>query len=765
MARVDLTPAKVHKCKKCGQSFAWQTSQSGKYYQVNVQWDENIPFCERSDFHSKTCGAVEDEVSSKPDSILDLSAFDQPAKVEDVTLDIQKIEDFANSGTENKEVSVPFAENDDLQKINLDIALIEQKVAKISSSLQPLNDAIKQVDVDQAAIMEAVRLAVEELGKQKYSLQQELSSFNSELNELSNRLNALNMEKNKHLAAIGAKQKLIDLAKSVQEIWSALPWYEAMKDYQNEDILFILNAWTEGKTGVLNANDTGLGKTFETGAALDLLDALFQKKHGRAPRVLWLTAKSLVGQSYRENIKWNIGRRQIVVGMKQLVEGKLYTSIIMGADKSMRDFQVDMALEHNAWVLTNYDALNTTPRLLTVEWDIVVCDEVSKLKGGSNCTNAYCKHDSKATACRATGLWRKLRQIIHESPNGVQPFYIPLSATPIENKAREIWAVWHLFDPYHFPSVARFEREYCWEEWINGKKVQRCDTERLIKVMKDQVIRRTKDEVGLNLPDKIVEYDVDSRFADEDEIYRMIRDQMFVKLEAMGDKPLTISALIAQFTYLRQANIWTGGVNYRYEDLDGTVTEMKLPDTESSKLTRAMEKIENLLLEGEQVVVYSTFTEPLKHIVDLINEKGYAFNGNGKVAEARLYTGDENAKGLTDSLTAGFQQGEFQVLCASVKASGHGLNLQKSDQWPGGASNAIILDCWWNPAVMTQVEDRLHRTGQKDTVFIHYMTNEESIDAFMAQILAEKQAMMDGIMEREEIRPAFEWAEILKGLI
>lgn len=656
----------------------------------------------------------------------------------------------------------PFPlEKSELDLLNADIASLEIEVAQLQGRMEPVSNAIKQVDVDHEALMRAVTVAVEELSRQKGDFTKELQDLRNSERELSRKLRELGVEKNKLLEAQAAKEKLLTLAKTLQELWMNLPWYEAMKEYQNEDILFILNAWNEGLTGVLNANDTGLGKTFETGASLDLLTELFYRKHERYPRVLWLTAKSLVGQTYREHIKWNSKRRQVVVGMSRLVEGKLYTSIQMGADKKMREFQIDMALQNNAWIITNYDALNTTPRLIDVDWDFLIVDEVQKLKGGANCRSAYCSHDASAAQCGATGLWRKTKQIIDEH----KPFLIPLSATPVQNKPRDMWAYLHLFDSFHFPSVNKFEREFCWEDEINGKKVQRCDVERLIKTMKNQVIRRTKKEVGIELPDKITEYDIDVRLPDEDEIYTMIRDKMFVNLESMGDKPLTITALIAQISYLRQANIYTGGITYKYTDLDGVEHSMQLPHTDSSKLSRTMEKIEKLVSEGEQVVIFSTFNKPLEHLVELIDAQGWEFNGSGKIVRAALLRGEENSSGKSDSILADFQQGNVQVLCTNLMAGGVGLNLQKSDQWEGGACNAIVLDCWWNPAVMIQAEDRIHRQGQKDTVFIHYMTNEESVDAFIASILAEKQAMMDGIMERDEIRPAFEWAEILKGLI
>jgi len=47
----------------------------------------------------------------------------------------------------------------------------------------------------------------------------------------------------------------------------------------------------------------------------------------------------------------------------------------------------------------------------------------------------------------------------------------------------------------------------------------------------------------------------------------------------------------------------------------------------------------------------------------------------------------------------------------SLKAGGVGINLT-------AASNAFVMDPWWNPAVEEQAVMRIHRIGQTKTVSI-----------------------------------------------
>jgi len=64
------------------------------------------------------------------------------------------------------------------------------------------------------------------------------------------------------------------------------------------------------------------------------------------------------------------------------------------------------------------------------------------------------------------------------------------------------------------------------------------------------------------------------------------------------------------------------------------------------------------------------------------------------------------------SLVERFQEGGIDVFLLSLKAGGVGLNLT-------AASEVVLLDPWWNPAVEDQAADRAHRIGQTEAVTIY----------------------------------------------
>lgn len=742
--RVVLTNASVKPCNKCFELVAWQKSKTGKFYMVNASVEGNEAVCYRADFHSKTCSPKEvEEFSLEMPGIGDLP-----------TPEIEFVEKYAFAPVEEVVVE---KKDDSLSLITAEMAALEEKLNTFKDTfITPIEQLIRDSEQSESDLMEAVQIAIMQMRAEKSAALAEKGKFEKELVLLQNRLRALGVERNAHLAALAAQEKLTALAQSLQEAWIAMPWNDSMMDFQKEDILFALNVFNEGKNGVLNANDRGMGKTFETGAIIDLVTVLFRIKFDREPQVLWLTKKGLVGQTFRELKRWNPDRQMIVLGAKEVVSGKHFDSIKMGADRKTRDFQLDVAIMTNSLVIANYDSLNTTPRLIDHAWDIFVVDEVHKLKGGANCTNWTCSHTVENVSCKATGLWRKTKEIIDRH----HPFFLPLSGTPIQNHPKDMWSYLHLFDAEKFPSSKRFEREYAYGYGVEGFKV---DWERLIMVMKDQVIRRRKDEVGMNLPDKVEEFIFNELVGKQGDIYTQMHKNMIVKLEGMGDVPLSASYLLPQWNYLQQIAIDPAGVSWKDPD---TGEVFNLPETNSMKLEEAFELIETLTSEGEQVVIFSTFNNPLHKLVKMVNDAGLEFNSTGTKVVAKAFTGQQNQDGTGDMIQMEFQQGEIQVLCCNIEAGGEGLNLQKNpEQWAGGACHSIFLNRWWNPAKNAQAEDRLHRKGQTDSVFIHVIQAENSIDQLIAEKLRVKQEMQDGIMESSEIRPAVEWAQIMKGLL
>ncbi len=63
------------------------------------------------------------------------------------------------------------------------------------------------------------------------------------------------------------------------------------------------------------------------------------------------------------------------------------------------------------------------------------------------------------------------------------------------------------------------------------------------------------------------------------------------------------------------------------------------------------------------------------------------------------------------------------------------------------AKYVIFAELDWSPAIHRQAEDRLHRIGQKNTVFAYYLIGNGTLDDHVANVLVDKSYEIDEIMD------------------
>jgi SWI/SNF-related matrix-associated actin-dependent regulator 1 of chromatin subfamily A len=83
-----------------------------------------------------------------------------------------------------------------------------------------------------------------------------------------------------------------------------------------------------------------------------------------------------------------------------------------------------------------------------------------------------------------------------------------------------------------------------------------------------------------------------------------------------------------------------------------------------------------------------------------------------------------------------FQSGEVDVFIGNIKAAGVGLTLTR-------ASHVCMVELDWTPANVLQAEDRCHRMGQTDTVFVQHFTFQNSIEEHICKLIMEKQKIIE----------------------
>lgn len=102
--------------------------------------------------------------------------------------------------------------------------------------------------------------------------------------------------------------------------------------------------------------------------------------------------------------------------------------------------------------------------------------------------------------------------------------------------------------------------------------------------------------------------------------------------------------------------------------------------------------------------------------------------------------GGTSAKEAQEAIAA-WNRGEVPVMALHTMSASHGLNLQS------GGRRLIWLSLTYSQESHEQVNARLARQGQENTVYIHYVTAKDTIDAKIARALASKKDGQLKLME------------------
>jgi SNF2 family DNA or RNA helicase len=148
----------------------------------------------------------------------------------------------------------------------------------------------------------------------------------------------------------------------------------------------------------------------------------------------------------------------------------------------------------------------------------------------------------------------------------------------------------------------------------------------------------------------------------------------------------------------------------------------------SSKVTRLIAALEDVVAGGHKALVFSQWTSLLDLIEPHLN--------NAKIGFTRL-------DGSTKDRAAVVQ--EFQseagppVILLSLKAGGTGLNLTAAD-------HVFLVDPWWNPAVEEQAADRAHRIGQDRPVMVYRLVARDTVEERILVLQDAKRNLADAAL-------------------
>jgi SNF2 family DNA or RNA helicase len=243
-------------------------------------------------------------------------------------------------------------------------------------------------------------------------------------------------------------------------------------------------------------------------------------------------------------------------------------------------------------------------------------------------------------------------------------------------------------------------------------------------------IRRTLEEVREGMPPKNVQYELVEMADDHRRFYEAVKAG--VKEEA--DKvELNPANLLALTTRLRQATADPG--------------ILTTSGVESSKLIRCAEIARDLISQGEKVVVFSTFKEPVYRLAEMLSD-----------CSPLIGTGDFRDQDVQDRMVRFQEDPSAKLFIGTHSKCGTGYTLN-------AASYMITIDQPYTWAAFSQSTDRIWRITNDRPAFVISLVCADSIDERVREIVETKKDLSDYLVDGKANSCSRELADALRSAI
>jgi hypothetical protein len=299
------------------------------------------------------------------------------------------------------------------------------------------------------------------------------------------------------------------------------------------------------------------------------------------------------------------------------------------------------------------------------------------------------------------------------------PYAFVLTGTPIENRIDEIYSIVQFLDPDLLGPLVRFNRVF-YQLDERGRPTGYQNLDELMRRLQPVMLRRRKSDVETELPGRTVKNFVVPMAEEQRNRYDEYKAQT-VRLIA-----------IAQRRALTQQE---------FERLQRLLACMRMlcdtpfildPDCRISPKIEELERVLTDLLAdpARKIIIFSEWERMLTLVRELAADIGVEFAWHtGTVPQDRRR-----------AEIGRFKQDPACRLFLSTDSGSVGLNLQ-------AASAVINLDLPWNPAKLEQRIARAWRKNQLRSVDVINLVTENSIEHAMLHVLAQKQALADGVLD------------------
>ncbi len=316
----------------------------------------------------------------------------------------------------------------------------------------------------------------------------------------------------------------------------------------------------------------------------------------------------------------------------------------------------------------------------------IVCDEVHNLRS------------------KTTKKYRAIKKLASLSSVN---YRLGLSGTPIYNRGSEIWPIVDILRPGLLGNFKEFCEYFC---YVNekGKAIVLENRRESLRheLQKHVMLRRKKSDVLKELKDKVRYKEVID--ADTD-YYLMELDKIWTRLEAERREAKNEFDRSTSYQRAIRSERQVAGI---------------------AKLPHVINFVKNIMDIEESVVVFCHH----RSIHSLLHESLHEFSPVSII-------GGQSDKERQKNIDM-FQDGQSKLMIAGLRAGNVGINLTR-------ARYVVFAELDWSPAIHRQAEDRLHRIGQKSTVFAYYLIGNGTLDDHVANVLVDKSYEIDAILDEQ----------------
>ena len=443
----------------------------------------------------------------------------------------------------------------------------------------------------------------------------------------------------------------------------------------------------------LLGDEQGLGKTKQ---AIDI--AVNRKLHGEIEHCIIVCGVNGLKYNWKREVELHSDESAYVIGSHVNKKGNLVDGSLNERIESLQIPRKEFFLIINIESLRSEELLKILLKM--ADRSMLVVDEIHR------CANP--------TSQQAKGLLKFRAK-----------YALAMTGTPVMNKPVDLFSILKWLGE-ESGSFFQFKNRYCVFGGYGGYEVVGYKNMAELRARIERVmLRRLKKEV-LNLPEKIRQFEYVEMGGKQELLYREVQALIKANLSEIELDPNPLAQLIR----LRQV---TGAPEILSDKI-----------TESAKLDRMEEIVEELIQNEQKVVIFSQWSEMVEAAKKRLQEKYSVavITGDVKVDERQTIVNE-------------FQTNRKPfILLGTAGAMGTGLTLT-------GASTAIFLDLPWTEAALAQAEDRLHRIGTTGTVNIICLTCRGTIDEKIIKIVEEKrdisEALIDGKMTRMDRKQMLEY--------